>query len=619
MSIFQPKPSIQLSSDQESGNSAPQRPPAFPRKSSSSWSIPCCSHISLGKSGGRIQLPDDSDEDSADEEYNQPSTSPFNAAYNEDTQSPSLPNAFSQAQARSQTALSRNPFARVDEEPQSKTAERQITPQAVRQADSFIPEASGEEELASFTQSRFAKYDNEPDWTEAYKDDSDEDDEHIEPTIKGFQIQNEEAEIKENGKSDISKNTLNTQTTHTVELRIMPTEQTNDISSSVTRSTVEEEEIQTEKEDKVPQIEKEVLHLLPLPELSNEIPPAMIHKKASFEKSMYGEQPLMSVGRNQGSRISRFSMTEEDYLALKKAEEEEKRISSLNVRSTSSSTLGTQNPSKTADQEHPPAIADTKPQEEAVKDDRRASIAQSILGDKLDDFTEKLAFIKKNIIMSIDSDEEDDEEISAEKILQKMEQVKSTTSASNPNSSISDQKPPPTLHRRTSSLMDAVPTIARFMNQIGGGSPATPESSTSTNVPLSSSQTSTSSFSPSSLFSALAGPMPEPSSTSASNKKASEKRAIQEEDGSGNDDAEEEEEELFDFTKVLEIGKNVKTFGEGFVGNGIRMFNDVATRVKTTVEEEQKRAAAQISAQRNESTSTASSSNNENEWMHNYL
>ncbi|KAF1798673.1 hypothetical protein FB192DRAFT_1288116 [Mucor lusitanicus] len=448
MSIFQPKPSIQLSSDQESGNSAPQRPPAFPRKSSSSWSIPCCSHISLGKSGGRIQLPDDSDEDSADEEYNQPSTSPFNAAYNEDTQSPSLPNAFSQAQARSQTALSRNPFARVDEEPQSKTAERQITPQA----------ASGEEELASFTQSRFAKYDNEPDWTEAYKDDSDEDDEHIEPTIKGFQIQNEEAEIKENGK-------------------------------------IEEEEIQTEKEDKVPQIEKEVLHLLPLPELSNEIPPAMIHKKASFEKSMYGEQPLMSVGRNQGSRISRFSMTEEDYLALKKAEEEEKRISSLN---------------------HPPAIADTKPQEEAVKDDRRASIAQSILGDKLDDFTEKLAFIKKNIIMSIDSDEEDDEEIT-------------------------------------------------------------------------------------------------------SNKKASEKRAIQEEDGSGNDDAEEEEEELFDFTKVLEIGKNVKTFGEGFVGNGIRMFNDVATRVKTTVEEEQKRAAAQISAQRNESTSTASSSNNENEWMHNYL
>lgn len=48
---------------------------------------------------------------------------------------------------------------------------------------------------------------------------------------------------------------------------------------------------------------------------------------------------------------------------------------------------------------------------------------------------------------------------------------------------------------------------------------------------------------------------------------------------------EEEDEELFDFTKVIEIGKNVRTFGEGFVGNGIRMLNDVATRIKTSAEE----------------------------------
>lgn len=43
---------------------------------------------------------------------------------------------------------------------------------------------------------------------------------------------------------------------------------------------------------------------------------------------------------------------------------------------------------------------------------RRPSLvttAQSILGDKLDDFTEKLAFIKKNIIMSIDNDEEEED------------------------------------------------------------------------------------------------------------------------------------------------------------------------------------------------------------------
>ncbi|KAK4515671.1 uncharacterized protein ATC70_010623 [Mucor velutinosus] len=614
MSIFQPKPSIQLSTDQEQSNSASQRPHTFSRKSSSSWSIPCCSHISLGKSGGRIQLPDDSDNDSADEEYNPPSSSPFNTAYSEDTQSQNLPNVFSQAQARSQTALSRNPFARVDEQRQSKTADKQMTPQTEHQIDSFISEASGEEELANFTRSRFTKYDDEPDWTEAYKDDGDKDDEHIDPVIKGIQIQDNGADIEDDGKSDISKDASNTQTTHTAEPSVISTEQTHDTSSSIARSTDEEEDVQTEKkEDKVPQIEEEVLHLLPLPELSNEIPPAMIHKKASFEKSMYGEQPLMSVSRNQGSRISRFSMTEEDYLALKKAEEQERRVSSLNVQSTASSTHSAQNQNTIAKEEHLPAVGGTNSQQESVKDDRRASIAQSILGDKLDDFTEKLAFIKKNIIMSIDSDEEDDEEISAEKILKKMEQVKST-SASNPNSSIFDQKPPPTLHRRTSSLMDAVPTIARFMNQIGGGSSATPEPSTSTNVPLSSSQTSTSSFSPSSLFSALAGPMPEPSSTLPSNKKMNDKRAIKEE-GSGDED---DDEELFDFTKVLEIGKNVKTFGEGFVGNGIRMFNDVATRMKTTVEEEQRRAA-QISAQKNESTSTASSSNNENEWMHNYL
>ncbi|CAO0791451.1 unnamed protein product [Mucor circinelloides] len=616
MSIFQPKPSIQLSADQEQSNSASKRPPVFSRKSSG-WSIPCCSHISLGKNGGRIQLPDDSDNDSADEDYNQSLPSPFNAAYHEDTQNQSLPNAFFQAQARTQTSLSRNPFARVSsiEDQQSKTANSQTTPQIEHRIDSFIPEASGEEELANFTRSPFTRYDDEPDWTESYKDDDeDEDDKNIRPTTGERQLENDEPEIEDDKKSDMSKDALNTQASNAAESNILPIEQKNDTSSSIIRSTDEEEEdeedeAQIEREDKVPQIEEEVLHLLPLPELSNEIPPAMIHKKASFEKSMYGEQPLMSVSRNQSNRISRFSMAEEDYLALKKAEEQEKRMPSLSPKGSANSTSGNaQYQNKAPEKENLSAEKDTKSQEEVAKNDRRASIAQSILGDKLDDFTEKLAFIKKNIIMSIDSDEEDDEEISAEKILKKMEEVKSN-SANTPSSNTSNQKQPPTLHRRTSSLMDAVPTIARFMNQIGGGSAAAPEASTSTNAPLSSSQTSTSSFSPSSLFSALAGPMPEQSSTLATNKKVNDKRPIQED---------EEEEELFDFTKVLEIGKNVKTFGEGFVGNGIRMFNDVATRMKTTVEEEQKRAE-QISAQRNESTSTASSSNNENEWMHNYL
>jgi hypothetical protein len=38
-----------------------------------------------------------------------------------------------------------------------------------------------------------------------------------------------------------------------------------------------------------------------------------------------------------------------------------------------------------------------------------ASVAHSFLGDKLDDFTEKLAYIRKNIIMSLDDSNDDDD------------------------------------------------------------------------------------------------------------------------------------------------------------------------------------------------------------------
>ncbi|KAI7890882.1 uncharacterized protein EV154DRAFT_234592 [Mucor mucedo] len=93
-----------------------------------------------------------------------------------------------------------------------------------------------------------------------------------------------------------------------------------------------------------------------------------------------------------------------------------------------------------------------------------------------------------------------------------------------------------TLHRRTSSLMDVAPTLARFMNQISED------------------------------FSALAGP-------------ESQRTAVTEEE---DDDGE----ELFDFTKVIEIGKNMRSFSEGFVGNGIRILNDVATRIKTNTDED---------------------------------
>lgn len=176
----------------------------------------------------------------------------------------------------------------------------------------------------------------------------------------------------------------------------------------------EEEEEIPKKEEKIPQIEKEVLHLLPLPQLSNELPPTMIHKKPSFEKSMYGEQPLMSTTKTT-SRFSRFSMTEEDFLALKKQEaskvEPVKEEQALTVATSVS----------------------TDPLSTTQVTQRGSSIvtnaAQSILGDKLDDFTEKLAYIKKNIIMSIDSDD-DEEADNAEETLKKIALLKNEPSTS---------------------------------------------------------------------------------------------------------------------------------------------------------------------------------------------
>jgi hypothetical protein len=111
--------------------------------------------------------------------------------------------------------------------------------------------------------------------------------------------------------------------------------------------------------------------------------------------------------------------------------------------------------------------------------------------------------------------------------------------------------------------MDVAPTIARFMNQISG------------NNSTEDIHASNTSFSPSALFSALAGPEPSNTSRSLQNKPTEEQQ-------------EDEDEELFDFTKVIEIGKNMKSFSEGVVGNGLRIFNDVATRIKTQAEEEER-------------------------------
>ncbi|CEG80605.1 hypothetical protein RMATCC62417_14912 [Rhizopus microsporus] len=68
-----------------------------------------------------------------------------------------------------------------------------------------------------------------------------------------------------------------------------------------------------------------------------------------------------------------------------------------------------------------------------------------------------------------------------------------------------------------------------------------------------------------------------------------------------------EEEELFDFSKVVEIGKNMKGFSEELVESSIRMLNDVATRVKTAVEQQQD---DDVVSQEEEED------DHDNDWMH---
>lgn len=72
----------------------------------------------------------------------------------------------------------------------------------------------------------------------------------------------------------------------------------------------------------------------------------------------------------------------------------------------------------------------------------------------------------------------------------------------------------------------------------------------------------------------------------------------------------EEEGDLFDFTKVIEIGKNIKNLSEEAVGSGIRMFSDVANKVKTTVD---------LQEDERDLSNEEDEDDHENDWMHTYL
>ncbi|KAI9307006.1 hypothetical protein BJ944DRAFT_286545 [Cunninghamella echinulata] len=150
-----------------------------------------------------------------------------------------------------------------------------------------------------------------------------------------------------------------------------------------------------------------------------------------------------------------------------------------------------------------------------------ASMAQSLLGDKLEDFTEKLAYIKKNIIMSLDDTDDDGDDNNDH--LQRQQQQRRRRQRSGSTSDTRKQTFDPFVsrfsgkqqtnnvetapshpnHRRSNSLMDVAPSLAKLVNQIGGGN------NNNNNVDhLNNEQQQQYHFSPSSFFSSMAGPEP---------------------------------------------------------------------------------------------------------------
>ncbi|OBZ83690.1 hypothetical protein A0J61_08262 [Choanephora cucurbitarum] len=275
MPFFQSKQTISLSAEEGEENSGR---PALYKRSSSRWFIPCCSPASfLTSQTGAIQLP----EDPSDSEDEQPL--PHSISNYQELPAPSK-NVFLQ----NQNNLSRNPFARasdaspsrIENGPKSTQEFVNETLSVTEEEEEVITEAA--EELADVSAFDASKYENEPDWTEVYEEE-------------------EEEALVDTASSD-------------TQIKTFP-----------------------KVEEKVPQIE--VLHHLPLTRLSKEIPPALIHE---HQKSMYGEESVLSPTNEnadanhlihintseQRTRLNnRFSMPEEDYQALRKEGERQKRSS----------------------------------------------------------------------------------------------------------------------------------------------------------------------------------------------------------------------------------------------------------------------------------------------------
>ncbi|KAI8979898.1 hypothetical protein BDB01DRAFT_247178 [Pilobolus umbonatus] len=193
---------------------------------------------------------------------------------------------------------------------------------------------------------------------------------------------------------------------------------------------------------------------------------------------------------------------------------------------------------------------------------RRPSVVD-LLGDKFENFSEKLAFIKKNILMSMDSDGEDtDDEYRASDTNHSSKRQRDISKPSwDPFTEIRSKH-----FRDEDKALDVYPannspyetpvgiqplnyndTVIRDAELINKMSKKTDEAQI---------KGSRYSARDSSMFS-------------------SSREVSDDENDEENDD-----DDIFDLSKVVAMSKNVRNFSEEVMGNGIRMFSDLSSRIK---------------------------------------
>ncbi|KAI8992280.1 hypothetical protein BDB01DRAFT_777840 [Pilobolus umbonatus] len=323
MFLFRRQPQVQLSDESDSV---------------CAWSLPCC------VSRKYIQLPDDSDDEGGH---------PVRGIEEENDLLDAVDNNHF-SQFNSHQMLSHNPFARSSIHHVLPTHEEQETLSLKQKNEVVVMEEAVEasEELVEISnRDPFKQYENEPDWTEIDEESDEEYNKELINTTYNNSNQCNQAEIS-----------------------------TPLVSTDVPEMTVQEEEEEEEevipKNEQIPQLDEEVLHLLPLSQLSTDIPENLIHKR---ERSMYDDKesifPYQSV--NRMSTI--FNSQSTEIMAISNT------VSRDTLDSVSTNEIVTS----------PEMISSSSNTVEMISPKEGSSLAHTI--------SDGLSYIKKNIIMNEDS------------------------------------------------------------------------------------------------------------------------------------------------------------------------------------------------------------------------